>query len=43
MVQDQIGTTKDGTKQEDFGFLSVFQNKRTMNAGIYHFGLKNQE
>ena len=35
MVQDQIGT-----KQEDFGFLSVYQNRKTMNVGTYHFGNK---
>jgi hypothetical protein len=40
MVQDQIGITNDGTKQKDFGFLGAFQNKRTMNVEIYHFGNK---
>ena len=40
MVQDQTRTTNDGTRREGFGFLSVFQNRRTMNAGIYHFGNK---
>ncbi len=41
MIKDQIGTTNDGTKQEDFEFLlSVCQNRKTMNVGIYHFGNK---
>jgi hypothetical protein len=37
IVQDEIGTTNDGTRQEDFGYLDVFQNKRIMNVEIYHF------
>ena len=40
MVQGQTRTTNDGTRREGFGFLSVFQNRRTINAGIYHFGNK---
>ena len=34
---DQIGSTIDGTKQEDFEYLNVYQNRKTKSAGIYHF------
>jgi hypothetical protein len=40
IIQDQIGSTIDGTKQGDFECLNVSQNRKTTSAGTYHFGNK---
>jgi hypothetical protein len=34
---DQIGSTIEGTKQEDFEYLDIYQNRKTKSAGTYHF------
>ena len=37
IVLDQIGSTIDGTKQEDLEYSDIYQNRKTKSAGTCHF------